>query len=79
MKSNLAAGLSDDDKKEMEREFASCHRLRKQIIKVLEANEKSLVSQMVSSEEVDGFNWQLSQVQKISEIRSNRKLIGLLS
>jgi hypothetical protein len=78
MKTSILVGLEDDEKKEIEREYASCLRFRKQVISMLERDIDILVSQLVDNEEVGQPNWEVSQINKTSEIRAKRKLISLL-
>lgn len=78
MKTSITNGLSDEDKKEMEREFVACFRLRNQLVALLERDIEILVTKLVEDEEVLQPNWQISQINKTSEIRAKRKLISLL-
>jgi hypothetical protein len=78
MKTSILVGLEDDEKKEIEREYVSCLRFRKQVISMLERDIDILVAQLVDNEEVGQPNWEISQINKTSEIRAKRKLISLL-
>jgi len=78
MKTSITNGLSDQDKKEMEREFVACFRFRNQLVALLERDIEILVTKLVEDEEVLQPNWQVSQINKTSEIRAKRKLISLL-
>jgi hypothetical protein len=78
MKTSILVGLENEEKKEIEREYVSCLRFRKQVISMLERDIDILVSQLVDNEEVGQPNWEVSQINKTSEIRAKRKLISLL-
>lgn len=78
MKTKLFKNKSEDEVKELKQNFLHALPTRKALIKVLEEEVESAVSEMTQGKPNTTNNWTLTQVALVENIRAYRKLITLL-
>lgn len=78
MKLSLTSNLTDGEKEQVEHEFKTSGLLRRRLIELLERENDSIHKAM---RDVEGFDagWHYEQASKIGQVKSNIKLISLLS
>ena len=78
MKSSLLKGLTKEEISDLKGTFKTSVILRKQLTLILSEENKRLQEDMLGEEAFNSPNWQLLQVSKLSQIKSNKKLMSLL-
>lgn len=79
MKMSLTAGLDDQEAQDVRADFKGCPTFRKRLIHLLEKEIEALHAEMRSDDTYESPNWQLKHVERLGTIKSNKKLISLLS
>ena len=75
MKTKLFKGLSEEQTKELERQYKASFLLREQIVLTLKQEREAIVQKMTKDE--FGPKWEIEQAYRIAEIKHIDKLISL--
>lgn len=78
MKTSLTKGLEEDQKKELQNSFNAAYFFRNRLKKVLEEKILEEYNSMTSDENFKSPNWNLSQVDRLSRIKSYKTMIALI-
>ena len=78
MKTKITAGLSEGEQKELTREFKASKTLRLRLTSLLTKEIGVLYDSMLKEDEYEKENWELSQVDKIAQVKALKKLISLI-